>query len=177
LSADALEVLKTLVFIQKPIPTKDGRWFNIRIMPYRTLDDRIDGLVITFINISELKKVELKLDETEKVNNLLFNLSSDILIKLSTDLKIADFNPTAEKFFGMSREDVLNRNYIQLFVPETERKGTENNINKLQSQLLNGKFKMQVIAAGGTLTVVKCSVNMLLNSLKMAAGMILSLKK
>jgi two-component system CheB/CheR fusion protein len=177
LSADALEVLKTLVFIQKPIPTKDGRWFNIRIMPYRTLDDRIDGLVITFINISELKKVELKLHETEQLNNLLFNSSSEILIKLSTDRKIVEFNSTAEKFFGMKREDVLNRNFIQLFIPETERKSTENNFNKLQSKLLNGKSKMQVIAAGGTITVVKCSVNVLLNNLKMAAGMILSLKK
>jgi two-component system CheB/CheR fusion protein len=177
LSADALEVLKTLVFIQKPIPTKDGRWFNIRIMPYRTLDDRIDGLVITFINISELKKVELKLHETEQLNNLLFNSSSEILIKLSTDRKIVEFNSTAEKFFGMKREDVLNRNFIQLFIPETERKSTENNFNKLQSKLLNGKSKMQVIAAGGTITVVKCSVNVLLNNLKMAAGMILSLEK
>ena len=177
LSADALEVLKTLVFVQKPIPTKDGRWFNIRIMPYRTLDDRIDGLVITFINISELKKVELKLHETEQVNNLLFDSSSEILIKLSTDLKIIEFNPIAEKFFGMKREDVLNRDYIQLFIHKAERKGTENSINKLQSQLMNGKFKMQVIAAGGTMPVVKCSVNVLLNSLKIAAGMILSLKK
>ncbi len=51
LASDALEVLRTLVFIQKQIPTRDGRWFFIRIMPYRTLDDRIEGLVITFINI------------------------------------------------------------------------------------------------------------------------------
>jgi len=146
-------------------------------MPYRTLDDRIDGLVITFINISELKKVELKLHETEQVNNLLFDSSSDILIKLSTDLKITEFNTTAEKFFGTKREDVLNRNYIQLFIPKTERKGTENSINKLQSQLLNSKFKMQVIAAGDKMPVVKCSVNVLFNSLKIATGMILSLKK
>jgi two-component system CheB/CheR fusion protein len=45
LADDALEVLRTLVFIQKQIPTRDGRWFFIRIMPYRTLDDRIEGLV------------------------------------------------------------------------------------------------------------------------------------
>jgi two-component system CheB/CheR fusion protein len=177
LSADALEVLKTLIFIQKPIPTTDGRWFSIRIMPYRTLDDRIDGLVITFINISELKKVELKFHEAEQFNNLLFNSFSDILIKLSTDWKIAEFNPAAEKFFGMKRVDVLNRNYFQLFIPRTERKSTENNINKIQSQLLNGKFKMKVIAAGGTVQVVKCSVKVLLNNLKIAAGIILSLKK
>lgn len=53
---DALKVLNTLVFIEKQISGKDGQWFNVRIMPYRTFEDRIDGLVITFINISEFKK-------------------------------------------------------------------------------------------------------------------------
>jgi two-component system CheB/CheR fusion protein len=177
LSADALEVLKTLVFIQKPIPTKDGRWFNIRIMPYRTLDDRIDGLVITFINISELKKVELKLHETEQLSNLLFSSNSEILIKLSANLKVTEVNPAAEKFLGMKGENLLDRYFIKLLVPQKERKNTESIINKLQSQSLNGKFKMQVIAAGGTITIVKCSVNMLYNRLKMADGMIISLKK
>ncbi len=58
---DSNEVLRTLAFIQKQIPGKDGRWFSVRIMPYRTHDDRIEGLVITFINITELKQVEEKL--------------------------------------------------------------------------------------------------------------------
>jgi two-component system CheB/CheR fusion protein len=67
LEEDALEVLRTLIFIEKQIPTKDGKWYSIRIMPYRTFDDRIDGLVITFIDISELKMFEEKL---KKINKL-----------------------------------------------------------------------------------------------------------
>lgn len=67
LEEDALEVLRTLIFIEKQIPTKDGRWYSIRIMPYRTLDDRIDGLVITFIDISKLKMVEEKLNKLNKL--------------------------------------------------------------------------------------------------------------
>lgn len=60
LTSDALEVLRTLVFIEKQIPSKDGRWFSARIMPYRTFDDRIDGLVITFIDTSDFKQVIMK---------------------------------------------------------------------------------------------------------------------
>ena len=122
LAADALEVLRTLVFIQKQIPAKDGRWFSIRIMPYRTFDDRIDGLVITFINISDLKEVEIKLHETEQMNRFLLNSSSDIIIKLSTDWKILEFNPEAEKFFGKKRKDAVNQNFIQMFIPEQVQK-------------------------------------------------------
>ena len=72
LAADASEVLRTLVFIQKQIATRDGRWFSIRIMPYRTFDDRIDGLVITFINISDLKQLEIKLPGKRTVESFAF---------------------------------------------------------------------------------------------------------
>jgi len=71
MSNDAFEVLRTLVFIEKQVPTIDGRWFLVRIMPYRTFDDRIDGLVITFINITDYKSMEVKLNETERLYNLL----------------------------------------------------------------------------------------------------------
>ncbi len=58
---DAREVLQKLGFAEKPINARDGRWFTVRIMPYRTLDDRIDGLVITFADITAAKKLEAQL--------------------------------------------------------------------------------------------------------------------
>jgi two-component system, chemotaxis family, CheB/CheR fusion protein len=65
---------RTLIFIEKQIPTIDGRWFSIRIMPYRTFDDRIEGLVITFIDISNLKLVEEKLHKLNQENSCLLSL-------------------------------------------------------------------------------------------------------
>jgi two-component system CheB/CheR fusion protein len=68
--ADAQEVLRTLVFIEKQIASRDDRWFLVRIMPYRTLENRIDGVVITFLDITKAKKLEARLrqdrDELKK---------------------------------------------------------------------------------------------------------------
>jgi two-component system CheB/CheR fusion protein len=61
LAEDAQEVLRTLASAEKPIAAGDGRWFTVRIMPYRTLDDRIDGVVITFADITVAKALETKL--------------------------------------------------------------------------------------------------------------------
>lgn len=58
---DAREVLRTLVFRETPVTTVDGRWFSVRIMPYRTLGNRIDGVVITFVDISAAKALEAEL--------------------------------------------------------------------------------------------------------------------
>ncbi|MEI7891868.1 MAG: CheR family methyltransferase [Myxococcales bacterium] len=59
LAADVTEVLRTLVFIEKPVNTRDERWFTARIMPYRTLDNRIDGVVVTFLDITTPKLLEV----------------------------------------------------------------------------------------------------------------------
>jgi chemotaxis methyl-accepting protein methylase len=58
---DALEVLRSLVFQEKILATHDGRWYRVRIMPYRTQDNLIDGVVITFIDITAIKQLEARL--------------------------------------------------------------------------------------------------------------------
>ena len=61
LKDDALEVLRTLAFQEKEVATHDGRWYRVRIMPYRTQDNVIDGVVITFTDITEIKRLEAEL--------------------------------------------------------------------------------------------------------------------
>ncbi len=63
----ATEVLRTLIHKESDISTHDNRWFRVRIMPYRTLDERIEGLVITFIDITDSKRLEAELKETIKI--------------------------------------------------------------------------------------------------------------
>jgi two-component system CheB/CheR fusion protein len=58
---DAQDTLRTLVFSEKQIQTSDQRWFSVRIMPYRRLDNVIDGAVITFVDITATKQVEATL--------------------------------------------------------------------------------------------------------------------
>jgi two-component system CheB/CheR fusion protein len=176
LANDALEVLRTLVFIEKQIPAKDKRWFSIRIMPYRTYDDRIDGLVITFVNNSDIKLLEGELLETEQMHRLILNSSSDVIIRLSLDFNILEFNPKAEKFFGKKHKSTLNKNFIQLFIPQPKQKKVENDLKKLLKGALDSKLKMQVIIGDGKMTVVEWSAHILINNLKMPAGMILMLK-
>ncbi len=55
MTEEAREVLRTLVFSEKQIAATDGRWFSVRIMPYRTMEDVIGGVVITFADITAAK--------------------------------------------------------------------------------------------------------------------------
>ncbi|MDZ7742867.1 MAG: chemotaxis protein CheB [Bacteroidota bacterium] len=174
LADDALEVLRTLIFIEKQIPTKEGRWFRIRIMPYRTFDDRIDGLVITFIDISKLKQVGERLQKAKQENQLLLESSSSVIIKLSPDWEILEFNPLAETFFGRKRKEVTGENYMELFIPESLQKNTEQKMNKMFKKSENKKIKMKVIAAGEKELDSEWSVSVLFDNSEIPSEIILT---
>ena len=65
LANDAREVLRTLVVHEQPAATNDGRWLRVRIIPYRTLENTIDGVAITFMDITDSKTMEGKLRATQ----------------------------------------------------------------------------------------------------------------
>jgi two-component system, chemotaxis family, CheB/CheR fusion protein len=170
---DAKEVLNSLIFVEKQIPSKDGRWFSIRIMPYRTFDDRIDGLVITFINITELKKVEDKLNETESVSELLLSSTAQVVVKLSTKGIIEAFNPKAESLFGIKKAEVINKDFVELLVPEALQKKTANSLHKLLVNTQSTKVNLKVQSAEGKTIEVEWSANILLDKFRKPMGIIL----
>jgi two-component system CheB/CheR fusion protein len=112
-------------------------------------DDKIDGVVITFFNISDLKEVEVKLHETEQMISLLLNSSSDIIIKLSTDWKILEVSACGEEYLGRKQKEIINKNYIQMFIPESLRKKTENELTRILNESEDTIYKMKLVTAGG----------------------------
>lgn len=65
LNADVRDVLETLNIVEKEVISGNGIWFKARILPYRTLEDKIDGVVITYINITESKVLEAELQKKQ----------------------------------------------------------------------------------------------------------------
>ena len=65
LAGHAREVLRTLAVHEQQVPARNGRWFLMRIMPYRTLENMIDGVVMTFADITASKTLEGKLRATQ----------------------------------------------------------------------------------------------------------------
>jgi len=102
ISDHANEVLRTLVFKETDIKTDDNRWFTVRIMPYRTFDDYIDGVVITFIDISKAKKLEAELalvNNTERGKHAsdLVDAKKEVIFQHEEKEKlVAEFNKAIE---------------------------------------------------------------------------------
>lgn len=65
LTSDAREVLRTLAVHEATVQSHDGHWFVVRMLPYLTLDNRVDGVAITFSDITKSKQIEAALRSTQ----------------------------------------------------------------------------------------------------------------
>jgi len=63
----AADVMRTLISVEQEVEACDGRWFAVRILPYRTQDDRIDGVVVTFSDVTRAKSLETALRGSQTV--------------------------------------------------------------------------------------------------------------
>ena len=110
IDSHARQVLKTLVSVETAITTHNHRWFNVRIMPYRTLDDRIDGLVITFTDITAAKLAEQAMTISETRYRRLFESAKDGILILDAETgKIKDVNPYLIELLGYSKKQFLEK--------------------------------------------------------------------
>ena len=65
LAEDVKDDQRTLITVEKQVMSRNGSWFNARILPYHTLEDKINGVVITFVNITKSKVLEAELRKTK----------------------------------------------------------------------------------------------------------------
>jgi two-component system CheB/CheR fusion protein len=112
---DIREVLRTLVFVEREVAARDGGWFMVRVMPYRTLENMIDGVVITFTDITIAKALERKLRETLALYQAPFEGIGQGVIFQNALGDITFVNGAAERILGLARERIQERSPVDLF--------------------------------------------------------------
>ena len=122
LVADVQEVLDSLIPKEIEARTRAGVWFLLRIRPYRTLENVIDGAVITFTEITEIKKAHDVLRESASLRRLALVVrdSNDAVTVQDLAGRILAWNPGAERIYGWSESEALDMN-INDMVPEGQR--------------------------------------------------------
>jgi two-component system, chemotaxis family, CheB/CheR fusion protein len=118
LVSDVDRVLKTLVPVEKDVRSKDGKWYMLRIHPYRTKDNYIKGIVITFIDITEKVETEQALAESENMYRAFFrNLPNAMAYHRiilddegsPVDFVFIDVNEPFEDLFGLRKDRLIGR--------------------------------------------------------------------
>jgi two-component system, chemotaxis family, CheB/CheR fusion protein len=119
LAKDARAVLANLAPIRREVRSRAGRWYDMRLRPYRTVDDKIDGVVVTFVDITERREVDEALrvsdealrvsDETVGQDQRLLELSRDPIFIWDFDGGIEFWNRGSEELYGYSSDEALGQ--------------------------------------------------------------------
>lgn len=115
------DVLETLRPTEREVRVPgDEKWYSMRIMPYRTVDDRIEGIVLTFTDVTKLKKLQLARSKLIAVMEGM----PDAIVGRDRSGMITSWNEGARRMFGYTEEEALGRN-IDMLVPEDLRDDLE----------------------------------------------------
>ena len=116
LDGDARAVLEKLVPVEREIVATSGRWFQRRITPYRTADDRIDGVVIAFLDITPRVEAAARLAETAR----LLDLTNDAIIVRDVKNRVTHWNRGAEEMYGYSAAEAVGQELHRLLRTDFE---------------------------------------------------------
>ena len=119
LIADAQKVLDRLASIEREIETEDERTFLSRIAPYRTLDDKISGVVVTLIDVTQIKRAQAEVRAGTERYRTLFELVPVAVYTTDAEGVIQDFNDRAVELWGRKPEaDEMFCGSFKIFHPD-----------------------------------------------------------
>ncbi|MDA8170538.1 MAG: PAS domain S-box protein [Nitrospiraceae bacterium] len=148
LISDAQEVLDHLAPIKKEIAI-NGNWYIRAALPYRTLDNRIEGVVITYNDVSDVKKAQ----ESMFMLSSLVQSAEDAIISKDLNGIIRSWNIGAENVFGYTAQEAIGRN-ISFLIPPSHTNEEPGIINRIAKGEHIGHFESVRMRKDGTVIPV-----------------------
>ena len=140
---DLRNVLQNLTPREVEVQSKEGHWYSMRIIPYRTTDNRIDGAVLTFISIDEQKESQVKLEKAleEKGEALelvreVFDMNTEALLVLDNKGNMIIANTAFSKLFGIDQQNLRGQRIDNL---NKEFRNQTNLMEHLQNAIKRGE--------------------------------------
>ena len=114
LNADADKVMATLDEVRKEVRGGDDQWYSVGIRPYRTTNNVIDGLVLTFSDVTTQKQAQLEAEQHVGYVRQVMDTISDSLIELDNNLRVIAVNESFRKMFQVDADVSIGRQIYDL---------------------------------------------------------------
>jgi two-component system CheB/CheR fusion protein len=109
-----LEVIDTLISKEQEVQDRYGNWYSVQIRPYRTMENKIDGVVITYANIDTVKKSLAVSQDAREYAEAIVETVREPLLVLDAGLHIKSANMAFYKAFMVIPEETLSRSIFDL---------------------------------------------------------------
>jgi two-component system CheB/CheR fusion protein len=118
------EVIDTVTVKEFDVRDKQGRWYSLRLRPYKTLENKIDGAVLVLVDVDSLKRAQMLAQESEDRYRLLVEGATGFaIILLDREGRVANWNIGAQRLFGYTEAEILGHSFLRFFLPEDQAAG------------------------------------------------------
>jgi len=110
-----------------PYPSLEGpaRWLNMSAYPLKNLDGQVDGIIEHIREVTESKRAEEALRQSEAKYRELVQNANSIILRRNAEGRITFFNEFAQRFFGYTEDEIIGKNVVGTIVPEKDRAGRD----------------------------------------------------
>ena len=164
LAEDIKAVLDRLTPFEAEVLSRESLWYLMRILPFRTLENTISGAVITFIDITERKRVEGELSEANLLRRMAVVVrdSDDAITVQDLQGRILAWNPGASRMYGWSESEALAMN-MRKRIPEGKAENELAMLKKIALGNIIEPFKTQRLAKDSEVVDVWLTASALIN--------------
>jgi len=111
---DARSVLQTLIPKEIEIPTSGKEWYFVRMLPYRTANNMINGLVITYLDITQQKQAELASQELQRYTEGIVETMREALLILNAGLQVVSANRAFYRMFRQTLDEIKGKSFFEI---------------------------------------------------------------
>jgi two-component system CheB/CheR fusion protein len=131
LTTDCQEVLAKLIPREREVVSASNRIYARRVLPYRTAENQIRGVVITFMDVTERKQIEDALRQSEERQRLFIEGAPDFaMLLIDLEGRIAAWNVGAERLLGYQEQEAVGQSAGIIFLPEQREEGPEREMSE-----------------------------------------------
>ena len=168
---DVKGVLDTLVPKEVEVQGRDGAWYQLGIRPYRTSENRIEGVVITFVEITEIIKARVMQHESEDLRRLAVVVrdADDAITVQDMQGRILTWSPAAAKMFGWTEAEALKMN-MRAMIAEEQREEALGIVQRLSRDEVLAPYRMRRLAKDGRVVATWITATALRNEAGVVYG-------
>jgi len=140
LADDVANTFDTLRPVEREVRSIEGRCYIVRLLPYRTTEDRIEGAILTFFDITARRQAEEHAQVSEARMRMVAESTDDYaIISMDAEGRATSWNRGAERLFGYTEQDMLGQTLERLFTPEDRQAGARE--EEMRRARLDGRSK------------------------------------
>jgi two-component system, chemotaxis family, CheB/CheR fusion protein len=114
LDTTASDVIETMIPWDSEVRDKEGRWYSIKVRPYRTLENKIDGAVIIMIDIDENKRMQIEMNDALDFNKAVIETIREPLLILDENFHVISANKSFCRHFKIQVSDIIKRSIFEI---------------------------------------------------------------